>query len=101
VLVLPSAHEELGSVLIEAMAAGLPAVAYDAGGPSEVIEPEITGLLVGAGDVEAMATAVARVLDDDELRQRARLEGPRLAKERFDARAACALLVDLYRELAG
>ena len=42
-LVLPSSHEELGSVLIEAMASGLPAVAYEVGGTAEALVDGVTG----------------------------------------------------------
>ncbi len=68
VLVLPSDYESFGRVLVEAMAAGVPPVAFAVGGVSEVVEHEQQGLLVPAGDVEAMAGAVARLLEDDGLR---------------------------------
>ena len=101
VLVLPSTFEELGSVLIEAMALGLAGVAYDVGGVAEAIEPGTTGLLVPAGDIAALTAAVARVLDDDELRARARAAGPRIARERFDQARLGARLRDIYAQLAG
>jgi glycogen(starch) synthase len=100
VLVLPSSFEELGSVLIEAMAAGLFSVAYDVGGISEAIEVGTTGLLAPPGDLRALTATVARVVADDGLRQRARLEGPRIARARFDLPAIGARLRDLYSELS-
>jgi glycosyltransferase involved in cell wall biosynthesis len=99
VLVLPSWHEELGSVLIEAMAAGLPAVAYDAGGTSEAIEPGVTGLIVDRGDLDGLVEATARVLDDAELRERARSSGPHIAIERFDGARVSKRLAELYASL--
>ncbi|MGY1731016.1 glycosyltransferase [Geodermatophilus sp. SYSU D01045] len=69
-LVLPSAYEEMGSVLTEAMAAGLPVVASDVGGIPEVVQDGRTGLLVPPGDVGALAAALDRVAGDEVLRAR-------------------------------
>jgi glycosyltransferase involved in cell wall biosynthesis len=70
VLVLPSAYEEMGSVLTEAMASGLPVVASDVGGIPEVVRHGETGLLVPPGDVDALATALDRLAADPDLRAR-------------------------------
>ena len=70
VLVLPSAYEEMGSVLTEAMAAGVPVVASDVGGIPEVVRHGETGLLVPPGDVEALAAALDRLVGDPVLRAR-------------------------------
>ncbi|CCG03759.1 glycosyltransferase [Blastococcus saxobsidens] len=70
VLVLPSAYEEMGSVLVEAMAAGLPVVASDVGGIPEVVRDGETGLLVPPGDVDALAGALDRLVADGRLRSR-------------------------------
>jgi UDP-glucose:tetrahydrobiopterin glucosyltransferase len=45
-------------VVVEAMACGVPVVAYRRGGPGELVEPWVNGLLVPADDVEALAAAV-------------------------------------------
>jgi glycosyltransferase involved in cell wall biosynthesis len=70
VLVLPSAYEEMGSVLIEAMAAGLPVVASAVGGIPEVVRHGETGLLVPPDDVDALAAALDRLVGDPDLRSR-------------------------------
>ena len=70
VLVLPSVYEEMGSVLVEAMAAGLPVVASDVGGIPEVVRHGETGLLVPPGDVDALTAALDRLVADPELRAR-------------------------------
>lgn len=70
VLVLPSAYEEMGSVLVEAMASGLPVVASDVGGIPEAVRDGRTGLLVPPGDVPALAAALDRLAADAPLRAR-------------------------------
>jgi 2-deoxystreptamine N-acetyl-D-glucosaminyltransferase/2-deoxystreptamine glucosyltransferase len=70
VLVLPSAYEEMGSVLTEAMAAGLPVVASDVGGIPEVVDEGVTGLLVPPLDVDSLAGALDRLVADPALRDR-------------------------------
>ncbi len=56
---------------LEAMAAGVPVVTFDcASGPRELVEHEVTGLLVGAESVSGLAAALLRMTTDAELRQR-------------------------------
>ncbi|WP_031183640.1 glycosyltransferase family 4 protein [Streptomyces seoulensis] len=69
--VLPSKREAFGNVLVEAMAAGLPVVSTDADhGPRNVLTDGEDGLIVPCGDVDAMASAVLRLVRDDELRRK-------------------------------
>jgi glycosyltransferase involved in cell wall biosynthesis len=64
----PSRQEPFGLSILEAMAAGLPAIAYREGGPAEVIREG--GLLVEPGDVKALAEAICRLARDRELSER-------------------------------
>ncbi|AFY66313.1 glycosyltransferase family 4 protein [Geitlerinema sp. PCC 7407] len=61
-------RDGLPTVLLEAMALGTPCVATDVTGIPEVVQPEITGLLVPQGDAAALATALERLLQDAPLR---------------------------------
>jgi glycosyltransferase involved in cell wall biosynthesis len=68
--------EPFGQVVVEGMAAGLAVIASAAGGPLEVIEPGIDGLLVDPGDVSALAAAMQRLVRDRSLRTRLQRQGP-------------------------
>jgi glycosyltransferase involved in cell wall biosynthesis len=50
--------------VVEGMALGKPVVAGDKAGPTEIIEPGVTGLLTPYGDSKALANAMIRYLDD-------------------------------------
>jgi glycosyltransferase involved in cell wall biosynthesis len=66
-LVVPSiSHEGAGKVVLEAYAAGVPALVSKAGGLPEVVQDGVTGLVLPAGDAGAWASAVERLLEDSE-----------------------------------
>ena len=57
----PKWNEAYGNVVVEAMACGVPVVAYRRGGPSELVQPGLNGLLVEPDDVTGLAAAVGQV----------------------------------------
>ncbi len=83
VCVLASLREPFGRVVIEAMACGVPVVATRSGGPEEIIEHGKDGLLVDAGDPEAMAAACLRIAGDSSLRDSLGAAGRQSAVSRF------------------
>jgi glycosyltransferase involved in cell wall biosynthesis len=67
--VWPAINEAFGVALLEAQAAGLPVVAGNSGGVPDIVRTGETGLVVPEGDADALAGAVARLLDDAEMRR--------------------------------
>jgi glycosyltransferase involved in cell wall biosynthesis len=67
---LPSMREPYGTVYAEAMAAGLPVVGYRAGNLPHLVDDGRHGLIVPLGDVDALAAALGRLVDDPQLRTR-------------------------------
>ena len=77
--ILTSPSEGLPNALMEAMAAGLPVVAFRVGGIPEIVENGVTGMLVRPGDLQGLASAIGRVANDPEWR----IEAGTLARERM------------------
>lgn len=74
IVMTPKWVEAFGNVAIEAMACGVPVIAYRRGGPGEVIVHGETGLLVEPDDVDGLVRAVARIGELDRIVCRQRVE---------------------------
>lgn len=98
IFVLNSSYEGLSHLLIEAQALGVPTIATDAGGNSEVITNEVNGLLIPVGDTAALSRALARMLSGDELRARLRAAAPESAKH-FSTEAMLTATATLMLDL--
>lgn len=70
IFVLPSKEEGLGSVLIEAMACGLPIVATDAGGIPELIKDNYNGIIVEKQNPNKLAEGIIKLIENPELRKK-------------------------------
>ena len=99
--VLPSRTEGVSLTLLEAMASGLAVVATRVGGNPEVVADGETGLLVPAGDAEALAAAILRLRRDDRARRRMGEAGRHRVEGRFDVRCMTATYEDMYLGLDG
>jgi len=98
-LVHLSLREGLPRALPQALACGKPVVAFDVDGAREVCVDGETGLLVRAEDVNALADAVIRLLQDAGLAHRMGAQGRELVKERFSEARMVQQLDELYRQL--
>jgi colanic acid/amylovoran biosynthesis glycosyltransferase len=101
VFVLPCVTEQDGgmdnlpTVIMEAMAAGLPVVSTPLAGLREMVVPEETGLLVPERDVEALAGAITRLLGDAALARKFGPAARALVDEKFALPATTKSLVEL------
>jgi glycosyltransferase involved in cell wall biosynthesis len=86
-LVLASRAEPFGLVLLEAMRAGVPVVASNAGGVPEIVRDERNGLLFEPGDAEGLAAQLLRIARDDALCARLVEGGHDCVNERFSLEA--------------
>lgn len=101
VFALPSFAEGVPVVLMEAMAHGVPVVGTAVGGVSELIEPDVTGLLVPAGDVSALTSALRRLCSDQDLRSALIANGRRKVVHEFNIADIAAQVGELFAELLG
>ena len=95
VFVLTSFAEGVPVVLMEALAAGVPAVATRIAGIPELIDDGVTGLLVPPAEPTATADAVRRLLDDPELRNRIAAAGREKVEREFNLETESERLANL------
>jgi glycosyltransferase involved in cell wall biosynthesis len=96
-VLIPSRHEGLPYVLLEAMMLGVPVVASRIGGLAEVLRDGETGLLVPVGSPEALCRAVASLLDDADLRRQLAGAASRLWQRQYTLQAMGAAYIGVYQ----
>lgn len=96
VFVMPSLYEGFGLTAVEAMAFGLPVVGSNVIGLSEVIEHEKTGLLVNAGDANALSRGLLQLLFDREMALQYGIEGKQRAKTLFSTATFEETMLHMY-----
>lgn len=96
--VMSSRWEGFPIVLLEAAASALPIVATDVGGNSEVVERDVTGLLVPAADSEALATAMQQMAEMEPV---ARQKMGQLGRVRVETHLNFSKILDQWEELYG
>jgi glycosyltransferase involved in cell wall biosynthesis len=99
IAVLSSKYEGCSNFIIEAMACGKPVVATDVGGNSELVVNGLTGLLVKKEDPRALASAVLRLLKDEQLRVELGNAGQQRAKQEFMLEQMVRETERIYRKL--
>ncbi|MDE2949844.1 MAG: glycosyltransferase [Chloroflexota bacterium] len=96
-LLMPSLWEGFGLVLLEAMSRRVPVIANRVSAIPEVVVHGETGLLVEARDVDALAAAMARLLEDHALRQHMGLLGAARLEERFSVERMVSATIAVYQ----
>ena len=70
IFVFPSTTDTFGNVIIEAQASGLPVIVSDLGGPKELVEHGVTGLITKARDLDDLERAISLLVNDDGMRRK-------------------------------
>ena len=96
VLAVPSWEEPFGIVLLEAMAAGIPVVATDRGGPLDIIPTTLDGLLIPPRNPYALADAIRVLAADHERRSNITRHARTRVEENFDIRKVVPRVEDFY-----
>jgi glycosyltransferase involved in cell wall biosynthesis len=99
--VMPSLAEGFGFTNVEAMSTGLPVISSDIGPMPEVVTNHVTGILVRAGDVDALREAMLRLAVERDEAARMGAAGRAAFLERFTIDRFQAGLGELYRKALG
>ena len=99
ILVHPALEEGLGVAALKAAAAGVPVIAFAAGGLREAVVHEQTGLLVPPGDIAALAAGIAALLDDDARRRQFGANGRTRMQMEFSVEKMVEQHLGLYRSI--
>jgi glycosyltransferase involved in cell wall biosynthesis len=99
VFALPSLHEGIPMVILEAMAVGVPIVASRVGGIPEILEDGRDALLVPAGDAGALAKGIETLASSPTLRAATVRAAREQVEAQFSIRVSAASTRDLYRSL--
>jgi glycosyltransferase involved in cell wall biosynthesis len=100
VLIASETPEPFGNVMLEAMEVGLPVIATAQGGPLDVVVDGETGLLV-APEPQAIAGAIARFVEDGELRARLGRAGQARARRHFTQERTTSRVLAVYDDVLG
>ena len=98
-VVCPSRIEPFGKTIIDAWAAGKPVIAADAVGPSTLITPGETGLIVRRGDDEAMARAMQQMIDFPDLRFKLGAAGRDAYNDEFSREQFVGQMMAIYQRV--
>jgi glycosyltransferase involved in cell wall biosynthesis len=99
--VSPARSEPFGLSIVEAMAAGVPVIATASEGAREIIDAGDSGCLVPIGDVEALAKAIADLLDDANERERLARNARVVVNSKFTLERMVDRTELLFREVIG
>jgi glycosyltransferase involved in cell wall biosynthesis len=101
---LPSANtkfwaEQFGYSIVEAMACGKPAVSTYSGSIPEIVKDQSTGLLVEQHNPTALATALEKLVNDQQLREKYGTTARKWAVEKFEAEKIAKQIANVYQKV--
>jgi glycosyltransferase involved in cell wall biosynthesis len=96
VFLLPSFFEALSNALMSAMAYAIPSIAFNLGGPAEIIEDGTSGLLVEPANVEGLCTAIAKILSNANFADSLGEKGRQRIEQEFSADKMVDGIIDVY-----
>ena len=98
VCVIPSLYEPFGIVALEAMACGIPIVASDIGGLSEIVENNVTGLKVQAGVSDLLTVAIMNLIDNPSLARQLASNAYGCVKRKYNQELLAEKTISAYLE---
>jgi glycosyltransferase involved in cell wall biosynthesis len=101
ILGLPTHEDNCPMVVLEAQAAGVPVIASHVGGIPDLIEDQVTGLLINPRDPASMRDATDRLLTDANLRSTLAVNAHHRAMEAYHPRVIAQKHLDVYRQVLG
>jgi len=101
VFVAPSIQEAFGKTLAEAMACGIPVIAFDATGPRDIIDHKKNGYLAKPFDPEDLAQGIEWVMEDEPRYKALSLRAREKAEQDFGSKKVAKEYLQLYNDLLG
>lgn len=99
IFIIPSRSEGFPNALAEAMAAGMACISFDfAAGPSDLIDPEKNGILVPNGDIEKLAAAIDRLIENEDFRKKLGLQA-QVVKSRLSIATITSSYLEFFNEI--
>lgn len=98
-LVLPSYAETFGMSLVEAMGQGLPVISTFSGGIPNVVDNGKTGILIDAGDIEALKNSLESMVENVEKRKEMGLAAWKDVSEKYTVRVVLEKLENMYTQI--
>jgi len=99
IFVIPSRQENLPNMILEAMACGIPCVAFSVGGIPDLITHGVDGYLATPGDSGDLSRGIACLLEDDSRREMIAARARRKVETKFTLQHSVERYLTLYREL--
>ncbi|KPK53080.1 MAG: hypothetical protein AMS22_07975 [Thiotrichales bacterium SG8_50] len=99
IIAAPSVLENLPNTVLEAMACGIPGVAFDTGGMADAVQHQKTGILVPFGDTVGLSQGIRELLTDNGLRERLARNAVLHVQALFSKKRQAQSFAELYQEI--